>query len=88
MRLVKRIKNYKNYCCIFQSFLFKNVRLSDIQNQIIKLLIENPRLNAQEISIKLEKSKKTIERAFIELQNNNIIKRAGSKRDGYWIVIE
>ena len=62
--------------------MFKNVCLSDIQNQIIKLLIENPRLNAQEISIKLEKSKKTIERAFIELQNNNIIKRAGSKRDG------
>ena len=73
-------------------FLLKNVRLnvrlSDIQNQIIKLLKENPRLNAQEISIKLEKSKKTIERAFIELQNNNIIKRAGSKRDGYWIVID
>ena len=62
--------------------------MSDIQNQIIKLLKENPRLNAQEISIKLEKSKKTIERAFVELQNNNIIKRAGSKRDGYWIVID
>ena len=65
-----------------------NVRLSNIQNQIIKLLKENPRFNAQEISIKLEKSKKTIERAFIELQNNNIIRRAGTKRDGYWIVIE
>lgn len=65
-----------------------NVRLSDTQKGMIDLLKENPKLNAQEIADKLSKSKKTIERNFIELQKNKIIERAGSKRDGYWIVIE
>jgi len=65
-----------------------NVRLSDTQKGIINLLKDNPKLNAQEIAVLLNKSKKTIERNFIELQKNNIIERAGSKRDGYWIVIE
>lgn len=65
-----------------------NVRLSDTQKGMIDLLKENPKLNAQEIAVLLNKSKKTIERNFIELQKNNIIERAGSKRDGYWIVIE
>lgn len=65
-----------------------NVRLSDTQKGMIDLLKDNPKLNAQEIAVLLSKSKKTIERNFIELQKNNIIERAGSKRDGYWIVIE
>ena len=65
-----------------------NVRLSDTQKGIINLLKDNPKLNAQEIAVLLNKSKKTIERNFIELQKNNIIERVGSNRDGYWIVIE
>ena len=65
-----------------------NVRLSDTQKDMIDLLKDNPKLKAQDIAVLLNKSKKTIERNFIELQKNNIIERAGSKRNGYWIVIE
>jgi len=65
-----------------------DVRLNDTQKNIIELLKTNPKYNAQEIALKLNKSKKTIERNFIELQKQSIIERSGSKRDGYWIVIK
>lgn len=65
-----------------------DVRLNDTQKNIIELLKINPKYNAQEIALKLNKSKKTIERNFIELQKQSIIERSGSKRDGYWIVIK
>lgn len=45
-----------------------NVRLTDTQKGMIDLLKDNPKLNAQEIAVLLSKSKKTIERNFIELQ--------------------
>ena len=61
-----------------------NVRLNATQQAIIELLKTNPKLNAQDIADEL---KKAIESNFIELQQNDIISRAGSKRDGYWIVI-
>lgn len=64
-----------------------NVRLNATQQAIVEFLKINPKLNAQDIADELKKSKKTIERDFIELQQNDIISRAGSKRDGYWIVI-
>ena len=44
-----------------------NVRLNATQQAIIELLKTNPKLNAQDIADELKKSKKTIERSFIEL---------------------
>lgn len=51
-----------------------NVRLSDTQKGMIDLLKDNPKLNAQEIAVLLNKSKKTIERNFIELQKIILLK--------------
>ena len=64
-----------------------NVRLNDTQKQILKLLKENPKYTALDLSEKLNLTKKTIERNFKLLKENNIIQRGGSKRDGYWIVL-
>lgn len=51
-----------------------NVRLSDTQKGMIDLLKDNPKLNAQEIAVLLNKSKKTIERNFIELKKIILLK--------------
>ena len=38
--------------------------------------------------IKRAISKRTVERAFISLQEKSMIIRSGSKRDGKWVVIK
>ena len=39
------------------------------------------------IAKEVEVSKRTIERAFVSLQQKGKIERIGSKRDGSWIVV-
>ncbi|MFR6292289.1 MAG: hypothetical protein ACLUKQ_12675 [Peptococcaceae bacterium] len=52
------------------------------------MLIENSDYNSDELAAEIGVTKRTIERAFISLQNKKVIERVGSKRDGRWIVIK
>lgn len=65
-----------------------NVGLSKTEKKIVSLLIKNPDYNSNELAIEIGVTKRTIERAFISLQNKKVIERIGSKRDGHWIVIK
>ena len=56
--------------------------------EINAILIENPNSTSAELSEQIEVTTRTIERAFNSLQEKNIIKRIGSKRDGYWIIVK
>ena len=64
-----------------------NVGLNKTEKKIVSLLIENPDYNSDELASEIGVTKRTIERAFISLQNKKVIERIGSKRDGRWIVI-
>lgn len=64
-----------------------SVGLNSTEKKILKYLIENQELTAEDLSIKLDVTKRTIERNFKKLQEKGKIERVGSKRDGKWIVI-
>lgn len=65
-----------------------NVGLNKTEKKIISLLIENPDYNSDELAVEIGVTKRTIEHAFISLQNKKVIERIGSKCDGHWIVIK
>ena len=65
-----------------------NVGLNKTKKKVIGILLENPNSTSAELSEQIEVTTRTIERAFNSLQEKNIIKRIGSKRDGYWIIVK
>ena len=65
-----------------------NVDLNKTEKKVVSLRIENSECTSDEFSAKIGVTKRTIERAFISLQNKKVIERIGSKRDGSWIVIK
>lgn len=65
-----------------------NVGLNDTKRNIIGEIIINPQLSQKEIAEKLKCSERTINRNFIELKNENIISRVGSRRNGYWKLLK
>jgi ATP-dependent DNA helicase RecG len=64
----------------------ENVGLNKTEKKVISLLIEDSEYTSDELAAKIGVTKRTIERAFISLQNKKVIKRIGSKRDGSWSV--
>lgn len=52
--------------------------------KVVFLLIEDSEYTSDELAAKIGVTKRTIERAFISLQNKKVIERIGSKRDGSW----
>ncbi|MDE6607194.1 MAG: winged helix-turn-helix transcriptional regulator, partial [Lachnospiraceae bacterium] len=65
-----------------------NVALNKTEKKVVSLLIEDSEHTSDELAAKIGVTKRTIERAFISLQNKKVIERIGSKRDGSWIVIK
>ena len=53
---------------------------------ILYILIRNPKLTLVEVSKKISKSPRTVERAVAQLVKNGQLKRVGSKKGGYWKV--
>lgn len=67
----------------------KNSRfiMNDIQNRIIELVINDKSITQNEIARFLNVSVRTVKRNFKVLIDNNIIKRIGSDKTGYWEIL-
>mgnify|MGYP001102043098 CR=1 FL=1 len=65
-----------------------NVGLNKTEKKVVSLLIEDSEYTSDELAAKIGVTKRTIERAFISLQNKKVIESIGSKRDGSWLVIK
>lgn len=63
------------------------VNLNKTELDVYNELIKNNSTTAQEISEKLNKTKRTIERIINSLKEKNMIKRAGSDKTGHWEII-
>lgn len=57
-------------------------------DEIIKILEENPEITRRELSPKLDLSEASLQRILSKLKKMGKIKRIGSKKGGYWQVME
>ena len=64
------------------------VNLNKNERQIIELILNDPNLTAEKLSIKINKTKRTAERYLKSLQEKGYIERNGSDKNGYWKIIK
>lgn len=61
-------------------------------NEPIKLVLgvvrKNPYLSKEMIAAEIGKSRATVTRALVKLQNDGIIRRIGSNKNGHWEIIK
>jgi predicted HTH transcriptional regulator len=58
------------------------------KNPVMEAITRNPQVTILEIAKQTGLSESTIERELRHLKKSNIIKRTGSRKNGYWEVIE
>ena len=57
------------------------------REQIVELLQVNPRMTKLDLASQLSKSENTIKEHLAKLKAEGRLKRVGSDRSGYWVVI-
>ena len=62
--------------------------LSKTERKVFDEIIKNPRLSQPELAIKCGVGKTTIQNVLVKLKANNLIKRIGSNKTGYWEVLK
>lgn len=62
--------------------------LNEDEKLVITLIKEYPNFKSSELSIKINKSIRTVKTILMNLQNKKVIKRINGKRYGYWKVNE
>lgn len=60
-----------------------DVNINKNERQIIELILNDPTITAEKISIKINKAKRTAERYLKALQEKGYIERNGSDKSGY-----
>lgn len=58
--------------------------IEDIENTIIELVDQNPKVTQKKLSEKLNISERTLKRVMIAMQEKHEIERLGFNRGGYW----
>lgn len=64
------------------------VKLTDRQKDICKLLLVNPKVSAKAMSEVLSVVQRTIERELSSMQKNGFIRHEGNTSAGRWIILE
>ena len=67
---------------LFFNYVGENVdvNLNNLERTIIELILKDPTLTAEKISIKIEKTKRTVERYLKALQDKDYLKRDESDK--------
>lgn len=65
-----------------------DVNLNKVEKQILELILNDPTLTAEKISIAIDKTKRTAERYLKSLQEKGYIERSGSDKNGIWKIIK
>ena len=63
-------------------------KLNKSQDAILKLIRDNPNITADQMAIQIGISVPAIKKNLKQLTDNNIIKRVGAKKNGYWEIIQ
>lgn len=64
------------------------VNLNKIEKQAIELILNDPTLTLEKLSIAINKTKRTAERYLKALQEKGYIERNDSDKNGYWKIIK
>ena len=67
---------------------FKSYNLNEIQESILKLILDKPNITQEKLGRLLGVTLKTISRNFKVLIEQNYVKRVGANKNGYWQVIK
>lgn len=62
--------------------------LKPIQNTLLELIQQNPRITIEQMANRTEKSVSTMKRHLKQLQERNLIRREGSDKAGYWKLLK
>ena len=65
-----------------------NVALEIVERVVLDEIIKNPQITARELSFRINKNKRTVERYLKSLQEKGYLERRGSNKNGYWKVRE
>ena len=63
-------------------------KVIETENRLIALLLEDPAYTYDDLSGKLDVSRKTVGELIRSLKSKNIICRIGSDKKGYWQVMK
>lgn len=63
------------------------VKLTQTQKNILNLIKENPYITQNEIALKLEIARETVNRSMKKLQQEKIIQRIGADKNGSWKIL-
>ena len=58
--------------------------INENEKIILDIILKNPKITIAEMSIKSNKSIRTINRILNSLKEKNLLKRMNSNKDGYW----
>ena len=64
------------------------LKYNETDNEVVKLLKEHPEYTKEQMAEITGKASRTIQRSLDKLKKNNKLIRIGSKKNGYWEVIE
>ena len=64
------------------------LNMTHSEEEVIKILSENPNSTAETIFSELSLSKRTIERISSTLQEKGILKQIGSRKTGEWKILK
>jgi ATP-dependent DNA helicase RecG len=62
--------------------------LVESQQKIIQMIVKNPKVSIQEMSVSIGISTTAIDKNILKLKDKNIIKRAGGDKGGHWQIID
>lgn len=82
--------NQHTFTLTFYSRLYQNVpiKLNKTEQAILKLIKENNKITHKEMAEILEVTEKTAKRNTQNLKDKGLIERKGSRKNGYWKIIE
>ena len=61
--------------------------LTKTEQNILNLIIENPHITINEISIKLKLSDSGVRKNLVSLRKKSVIERVGANKNGYWKIV-
>ena len=63
------------------------INLPNVEQDILKLIATNPEITYEEMAKNLQRTRETIRVHIRKLQAEGLLRREGSKRKGYWILV-